>query len=1192
MFYLDINKTYNQNLGLSQKDRFLTALEKDYFLIDEFDFECFINFISNYASKITFFNNKNILDGDWTSFFNNDPTISLLKVAFYKTSLIQPKENYFSSTKKTKKKILENISVNINHLIKHFYDIEVSIANLLPFSDFKAETEKLISLELSPIFCKCYLYHDQFIESPPSIYQNEFGDFWKKSPNEVELNKDFRVIAKECQDFFKKTNLVFESIKATATNYFEQKVVSSKKIAPHIGLLITFHKIYNEARNNLNSITFKHHDYYLKEILQIPLKSKKPDKVHLSFVTSNSQSVEILKGEELTAGTNEDGKEIIYKIDKTILINSATIKEVLGFTFTSQKNDEKFFLNRFDFPKKVIDFEILENRIGFSFGSEILSLEEGIRKITFEFNFSKNSLLTFHESISSDSSFNNLSFINLFNISYTSGEDWVDIPSSKVESKFNFFENQTKDSLLQIIILIDNIDPPITRLEIDNNDNPFPTFNFYLNKDYLHAYHSFKLLNLNSIDVDVEIIDVKNLLLSNDFGEIDSNAPFEPFGSQPIIDSSFIIGHPTFFLYPINDIKINLEWYGLPLVEGGFSSYYNEYPWDVNNESFEVKVSYLRNKRWVPEQDKQVINLFQDVPDESGAVSNVRRINEINIRDLELHLPSLSKKNMTPYNNFCNDGFLKFDLCYPLEGFGHQQYLEIVRESTMKSVKNKKNDVNPPNEPYTPTLKSISADFKIKMSYNQENCTDFKFSHIHPIGNKKVKELGSLLPIYQNGSTLIISINNTDINKQFSILFQINEALSNNVSNDLMLKWSFNNGNRWVEMNDKHILVDQTFDFKSSGIIEFNLEDSNFDQSGLFDPNVLLIKAESLNNCSFLNCLQDILLHATTASCHTFNEVSYANIKPNTIKDFKKTKDDVDFIQQKYYGFGGVLKEDTDGYFMRAAERLRHKNRAVSGKDYEKIILEKFPKVNRVMCLSNIDVSLNISPGNILIVVVPKIFENSNLKGIASCFSSSEIQEMEKFLEPIVPIGVNYKIVNPLYERVKVKFSLKLHNGFDKKFYIEKLNEGIKSFISPWMYNLKDQVEIGKSISSALILNYIDKQEYVDHIVNFSLFHVVNDLIINQKTAKSNTAEIKPTTLASVLVSDNQHIILSYDGDSETDNFGVNEMMIDTDYVVDYANEQENFAQENLTIEKSYKILPTKEDNNPVSSNFTFYISV
>ena len=131
-----------------------------------------------------------------------------------------------------------------------------------------------------------------------------------------------------------------------------------------------------------------------------------------------------------------------------------------------------------------------------------------------------------------------------------------------------------------------------------------------------------------------------------------------------------------------------------------------------------------------------------------------------------------------------------------------------------------------------------------------------------------------------------------------------------------------------------------------------------------------------------------------------------------------------------------------------------------------------------------------------------------------------------------------------------------------------------------------------KSISSALILNFIDKQEYVDHVVNFSLFHIVDGVIINQKQAKSNTVEVKPTTLISILTSENQHIILPYEENNEIDNFGINEMMIDTDYVVDHSNKEETFQDKNLKIGKSYKIMKAKEDNKSVSSNFTFYITL
>ena len=178
---------------------------------------------------------------------------------------------------------------------------------------------------------------------------------------------------------------------------------------------------------------------------------------------------------------------------------------------------------------------------------------------------------------------------------------------------------------------------------------------------------------------------------------------------------------------------------------------------------------------------------------------------------------------------------------------------------------------------------------------------------------------------------------------------------------------------------------------------------------------------------------------------------------------------------------------------------------------------------------------------------------------------------MENFLNSIIPIGVKFKVTNPVYENVQVKFSLKLNEGFDKNFYVKKLNDGIKSFISPWMFNLNSQVELGQSVSSALILNFIDKQEYVDHVVNFSLFHIVDGVIINQKQSNQNSVEIKPTSLISILTSDNQHIILPYEENNEIDNFGINEMMIDTDYVVDHSSEEETLQDKNLKLKKVIK---------------------
>ena len=157
MFFLDADKTYNKNLGLSQSERAIVALNKDFFLIDEFDFKSFVEFLPKYASQIAYFSENNTLEGDWTSFFNNNPTLSLLKIAFYNTSLIQPKyDPYLLKQKETENIIKENIFLNSKDLLNHFKNLEISLNNLQDFKGFKSEIEKLISIELSPIFNKIF----------------------------------------------------------------------------------------------------------------------------------------------------------------------------------------------------------------------------------------------------------------------------------------------------------------------------------------------------------------------------------------------------------------------------------------------------------------------------------------------------------------------------------------------------------------------------------------------------------------------------------------------------------------------------------------------------------------------------------------------------------------------------------------------------------------------------------------------------------------------------------------------------------------------------------------------------------------------------------------------------------------------------------------------------------------------------
>lgn len=1182
MYFLDENKRYNTNYGLSQLDRNIEALSAEYFKIDEFDFSSFLNFITKFASQLTYFNDRNFIDGDWSSFLINDPTLSILRLAHISFDELKPIDS--------NRKFDDSVFNELKKLIQKFIFIESNLIKLETHSQFKTEQEKLIELGLSDV--KQLIYHILKANKRTSGIPNEFefGSHWDKAHIILE-GKQSKDHLKLLSSYFKKTINYLTLIKTSSSTYFSEEIINSKKVSPHIALLLTFHRLYQEASVSINNISKRHLSYYFNEVLKINLKQKKPDFVHLSFIANGENEVEVKKGEKLVAGKDDNGSEILYEIENSILFNKAKLSSIIGIDFY---DDNELFLDNFEQDKTVINLSSVANSLGFVFGSRFLKLDEGVRKVSFEFSFFKDSLVSNNFIKKAAQILNNDFINNLFNVAYSTEDGWFELDIDKVDTVFHFNNKKQDEFKLEVIVLIENINPPLSSLKLEDQEfadnNEFPYFRFIIDNNKLEWYHLLKKLELSKVDVNIEVLEIKNLLLSNDFGTIEQGAPFEPFGSQPIVDSSFIIGHPNLFLYPIEDLKVNLEWYGLPTYEGGFSHHYRGYPWDVTNDIFEAKLSFLKNKRWVPAEEKQVVSLFQDVPDDTKAVSNIRRISEVNVRDLELNTVSETDFENTSYDINSVNGFLKMELCYPLQGFGHVEYPELLRESSIKAV-SKKGDVDSPNEPYTPTLKSISIDISSKMSYTTENSDQFSFYHLHQSKAQKINSLESLFPIYNNGSALIIGIENYTQNKVYSILFQINEGFANKQSLDLDLEWSYFLESRWIKMNEDQFISDDTNQFKRSGIVKFDIAEARDDNSGLFNEGVIWIKVESKNNISFLNYLKDILLHCTIAKCHSYENVTYANIDSNQILDFLKSRQDVQSVIQKYAGYNGVKKEDYKTYFLRIAERLRHKNRVVSPQDYERILLENFSKINKVKCLSSIDSNLNISIGKVLIVVIPKSVLYDNLKGEPSFFSTIELDEMEQFLKNISPIGVSFKITNPIYEKVKLKFSLKLRNGFDPNFYHEKLIQDIKSFISPWMYNYTAQVDLGQSVSSALLLNFIEKLEYVDFVVNFSLFHIINGRIINQKAAKSNSIEIKPSSIISILIPDDTHIIIPFDQKDGGDNFGINDMMINTDYIVDYTNDEEVSSDNMGSIEKSYKIMSSKQKKNTLKSNFTLYIT-
>lgn len=1250
--YLDID-------GTSQSDRILKALDPEYFKVDEKTIKDFTVFAIRFSRLINFYNLDNRVDGDWSNFIENDLTFVLVQIRGYDLKLEKNKYSKSISSLISAHNFKEAITCfkeALKTTTSNFARIEAWRNKTKQIPDFNLELIKIISSKLNTLLTQTYLIEKYLIDNKTLDkttvdYFNLFFNVWqinlsyKKEfnlENVSELNR-LKHLGKHLDQLFYELMAQMEQIIESADNYFKKNIENEGKVSPSIALFLTFLDLYKEAQNNINQITKRHLDLYYRDYLKFSEQDPKPDKVHIVFeLADNVKEYEIKKGTLLTAGKDENDNELFYETDRTIVVNKArtealkvvlldqsikkpetTIHEKIATeTFHLITHPDLDVLSQINRETEII---IDKKEIGFAISHHILLQEDGYRKIRFLFTFSKHHFFEMLQKLrnlipqfdipelelSEDELYSNL-LDDLFQISYSTDEgNWYKLEDSEAEVHIIKDKEGKYESQLEILILIPAASPKVAAYKgsqySDAESKNIPVFKFVLNPLKGFLYESFNRLYVNRIDIDVEVLNSKNIFVQNDFGLIDINAPFEPFGPIPNIGSSLLIGHKNLFFNKVNDIKINLSWYNLPNNEGGFQEYYKGYDYISGNDTFKVKMTHLKNRRWIPTSNTQVFDLFTNAHDENDneieAVSEVRRINEIDLNLLQINDFIPEFEEIKDYNAFTNNGFLKMELCFPPNAFGHREYPELLKKSYL--VKNKKGEIFTPSEPYAPQLKSISIDYATSttIKLGKKSDTDQSlYYHIYPFGIKNVNEdlksnRESILPNFKSGAYLYIGINNFEGAGRLNVFFQLDGSLSIDQRKNHEVRWYVVNNNAISRISDDEILNDHTNQLKTSGIIEFNLEKKVKNKSGILGDNQLFwLVCYNNMGINFIENIIDLNLQAVTATLKLNGsdpEHLQSYLPANTINDFKEVKPAIQAVKQPYSSFGGRKKEHESDFYTRVSERLRHKAKAINIWDIETQILENFRIINRVKVLGHINLDLKPSPGSVLIVLIPYNLGVSSKNKLEPRVSLEKLIEIKEFIAERSSSFSDIIVSNPNYEKVKVKLNVKFKKGYDVGYYLRKLNQEIKEFLSPWLFNEMQQVNFGESIHGSYILNFIEKREYVDFVTNFVLFHIVNNEIINHNQSIRTNVKVTPTTPTSVLVSDDQHIIDALDEQFFTDNNGINDMMLEMDFMVENDNNENFEANRFLGQLTSGKMLSNKPQKGaPEKKNYTIKINL
>jgi hypothetical protein len=849
--------------------------------------------------------------------------------------------------------------------------------------------------------------------------------------------------------------------------------------------------------------------------------------------------------------------------------------------------------------------DMRQAEVGFAISSSVLSMKEGDRSVSFTFKFSLKSLtslvsfvedIALHEKLSADNAFYKI-LNNVLRIKVTTNDGWYETDSYNIVR-----HNAWSDGEIRINMALEISEPAIIDYDKEIHgqgyDAQWPIFEFLISSKYaMYAYSYLKDLSIETCEIETDVSNVKDLSAFNDQGQLDIQMPFFPFGSNPKLGSYFILGHSEVFNRKVTDLSLDIQWHNLPRVNGGFETYYKEYGEQIKNDSFKIGLTGLSEFKFHPSDagSIQQFDLFK-ANENDNRLSPKMKIERIDLEKLSL-VPSFTQIDISEYSSKTRTGFLKFELIGPEMGFGFDLFPRlfsdaIVKNSTLSTgILGAKETVKVdlPNEAFAPQIRSISLNYKAnskltfaadRVSDNKEKVND-QLYHIHPFGRHAIFEKGlpkshKLLPQYDHEGYLHLGLSGLNPPATLSLLFQLEYNAVNviNYADIPKVEWSYMVNDDWIPFREGQILFDGTNNFTTSGIIKLKIPEQINTEHQILPSEKYWLRASAPKNTKVLSRIQFIKTNAAMVDWkrHKTDAEWEENISANTINGFIQTNPDINVAAQPFESFGGSPGETEMEFYNRVSERLRHKNRAIIPEDFERIILNRFSQLYQVFCLTSSRYPEFIKPGEVKIIIVPKI--NAKSEFILPRVDYNQLKLIEDEVKKLSTPFAKISIINPVYEKVRISCHVHFKSTVGSGEFVARLENDLRAFICPWYDTPQSEIIFGGSIERSALLTFIESLEYVTFVTRLSVvvLHYKNgDYSISDSAAEDGKLNVlQSSTPWSVLVPDADHDISVIDRliHGEARETKIDSMKVGTDFVI----------TEELEDEISYPYFDTEKD--------------
>jgi hypothetical protein len=887
---------------------------------------------------------------------------------------------------------------------------------------------------------------------------------------------------------------------------------------PELGLLVAVAQLYAHAQHELNDIPRRHLDYYYEQVLHARHRPSQPDHAYLSFGLAEGRPRYLLPaGTVLDGGKDEAGRRVLFATDAdadlgswrvaalaTLLVARAdagagTLAGPVAGVYSSALRDPatgagpgadadaRWPLFGADPARHPTSLDPLQPaELGFAVAAPVLALQEGLREITVRLRASSDSFERFWKELPPDAGDRQRLLFGAFEAQGTGPAGWLPLQVVAVVA-------DPTDNTLSWTLRLERDQPPLVAYGPARHGGQLgttqPVLRLLLSPSALtYGYSYFFRLTPAELRVLVSVKHMRGSLeLSNQLGPLDGSGPFYPFGAQGMPGAGLLVGAGEWLGKNITSITLALTWQNLP--SEGLAAYYAPYTDDAAqvfaDDAFRVKASYLADYRW-QEALRAPVRLFAPGPAGGPALGSYTL--------LTLRRPG----RLTPAPGGAV-GLVRVALAGPAPGFGAELYPQALAATVQYNARHRRRPRPLPPPPFIPMLRQLTA------SYSAEEIvlpappgSLAGFYHLHPFFGYAPANAGAvrLLPLLPDEGTLLVGLTPDAAGRDVQLLFD----LSVPAATEQVLpvpEWTFLEGDEWRPLAQAGGYADAAPGFANSCRVRLTLPDRpGIVQHQLLPGGWCWLRATVPGRTAdfgLVRALHVRLVPATRLREGTPAPAPYQGpLAPGTLTRLLQPQPGIVAVAQPGPSWGGRAAETQPAYYTRVSEQLRHRGRALTPWDYERLLLEQFPDVHSAKCLTPDQLPLvpatakaGEAPryvrqvGVVEIVVLPRpdLLPDSALP----VFGSGQLALMQDYLQGHASPAARVRVRNVTYEQVQVRATVAFRPaaGGGQAAYEPLLQAALSAYLSPWGHEQAQQGGFHRHLTLPGIAAFLQQQPYV-----------------------------------------------------------------------------------------------------------------